>query len=217
MLILSIDQSMSCSGYAWLDTETMTVTTGTVVTKRDPKDPHNTKRLLYIYDAFICLVNGNKPDLLVMERYFVGNSRGAMAVGEVRAMLKLIAARFNIPLREYITSSVRKNIVGNGRAEKETVADFILQTFPSLRDRHVTLDETDAVAMAMHAMKVEENDPTQTATQAINHKKKGSRKASQKGKQSKDTSVTKESSGPSVTSKKTKDSGTQTSFKEART
>lgn len=227
MLILSIDQAMSCSGYAWLLRPTKSlvvaedVMIGTVTTKFDKKDPHNLKRLLYIYDTFDELVDKGHPDLIVIERYFVANSRGATAVSEVRAVLKLVAAKHDVPLKEYVASSVRKGLVGNGRAEKEEIASYILQQYPQLREEtigyKITLDETDALAMALHAMKVEENATTQTVTQTINHKKKGSRKASQKGKQAQGTAATKESSGQSVTSKKTKDSGTQTSFKETST
>ena len=219
MLILSIDQSMACSGYAWLDSDG-NVTTGIVKTKQDKNDPHNLGRLLYIYNTFEALVRKGCPDLLVLERYFVSNTRGSMAVADVRGVLKLLAATYSIRMVEYVTSSVRKNVVGNGRAEKEEVADYVLQAYPSLRDKPRTLDETDALAMAMHAMRIEENATTQTVTPTIDNKKKGKRKAisSQKSSASGKAGA-KESSGQSVTSKETKDSAASTSnnFKEAST
>ena len=212
MLILSIDQSMSCSGYAWLDSEG-NVATGTITSRRDPKDPHNLQRLLSLHRAFNQLVKKTKPDLLVIERYFVGNSRGAMAVAEVRALLKLVAAEHKLPFREYIASSVRKNIVGNGRAEKEEVASYILQTFPSLRAIPITLDETDAVAMAMHAMKVEENVTTETVTQTTNSKKKGKKKTPRtKGKEGESATCAKPA-GQSNATTKTKNSTTASQAK----
>ncbi len=215
MLILSIDQSMSCSGYAWLDSDG-NVATGTVKTKQDKNDPHNRKRLLFIYHAFDKLISKGNPDLIILERYFVSNTKGSMAVADVRGILKLLTAVYDIPMREYVTSSVRKNVVGNGRAEKETVADFVLQTFPSLRDKPITLDETDALAMAMHAMRIE-NATTQTVSETSNPKKKGKRKEFSASKEV--GPGTQESSGESVISKKTKDSAAAASanFKEAST
>lgn len=159
-LILSIDQSMSCSGWALIEDGSV-LKYGKVPTVYDPKDPANVERLRYIYCQFRtiiedCLLSKEEaPDLMVLEKFFARNYNGANAVAEVRGVLKLAAAMNGIRFVEYPPQSVRKVMLGNGRAEKEEGAEYVSKVIGEATFQKKDYDITDAILMGLYAERME--------------------------------------------------------------
>jgi crossover junction endodeoxyribonuclease RuvC len=153
--ILSIDQSMAASGWAILeqDGDTIHITgNGVVRTKLNKKDPANVGRIEEIYKEFLRIIDSihGPLDAIVIERFFSKSYQGTLAVAEVRGIIKLLSGRNEVRLMEFAPQSVRKGLIGNGRAEKEDVAKFVKEKLNLTDD--ISLDETDAIAMGMWAL-----------------------------------------------------------------
>jgi len=88
------------------------------------------------------------PDALALEQAFFGkNVQSALRLGEARGALLAAAARRDVDVVEYPTASVKKRVVGNGRADK-TQVQFMLQRLLHLEEPPRPLDASDALALA---------------------------------------------------------------------
>ena len=162
MLILSIDQSLSCSGWAMILDGTVTKY-GKVETKLNSKDPSNRDRLQQIWNSFYEIIGpeGDHPDLIVLETFYGGSKHnGGNAIPEVRGVLKLLTSMVGVPLKEYAPQTVRKGMLGNGRAEKDQVAAFVSKELGKTFEKK-DFDVTDAILMGLYASRVEDDEAAQ--------------------------------------------------------
>ena len=75
------------------------------------------------------------------------HAREALIIGHARAALMLIAARANLPVFEYPPGTVKRAVVGSGRAEKMQVNGMI-RAILGLRAAPA-IDASDALAVAV--------------------------------------------------------------------
>jgi len=102
------------------------------------------------------LVSELRPDAVAMEEAFFGKSvQSALALGEARGVALMIAGEAGLTVAGYSPASVKKAVVGHGRASKEQIAYLVRATL-KLR-RLPSPDAADALAIAIcHARQVRE-------------------------------------------------------------
>lgn len=114
-----------------------------------PNSPE-TQKLSYIYDELIRHLNEIKPDLLAIETlFFARNITSAFSVGQARGVVLLAAAQANIEVVEIAPLKLKKVLLGNGKAKKKDVQNFIRQYFEIDKSKKLGDDAADAVAIAL--------------------------------------------------------------------
>jgi crossover junction endodeoxyribonuclease RuvC len=105
-------------------------------------------RLAAIHRALVDLCACHRPDVLALEKSFVGrNVQSAFRLGEVRGVALLVAATAGLPVAEYAPAEVKLAIAGNGRAEKGQVGRAIVREL--VLAGAVPPDAADALAIAL--------------------------------------------------------------------
>lgn len=104
-------------------------------------------RLARIHAVLAEVIAAHKPSVLSLERNFVAkNVQSAFRLGEARGVAMAAAAAAGVELHEYTPATIKKSIVGHGRADKAQIQHAVVQLF-RLDDVPVS-DEADALAAA---------------------------------------------------------------------
>jgi crossover junction endodeoxyribonuclease RuvC len=160
MLILGIDPGTATTGFGLLRIENLQdkfilLDFGWIKTV---KEEHKGDRLSIIYDEMCVLLDKHKPEVLAIERlFFATNVKTAMAVSEACGVIRLAAAKKNIPVFDYAPMSIKCVVGGSGRADKIQMKKTVrkLLSFRSPNHKKTYFDDVcDACAVAIcHAKK----------------------------------------------------------------
>jgi crossover junction endodeoxyribonuclease RuvC len=94
------------------------------------------------------LIEELRPDVVAMEEAFYGvNVQSTLALGEARGVALFLAADYGLVVTGYPPATVKKTVVGHGRATKEQVG-YLVRALLSLRRTPVP-DAADALAIAI--------------------------------------------------------------------
>jgi len=105
-------------------------------------------RLNKFHSELSKIIDHYKPNEAAIEETFVNkNPLSSLMLGHARGALILTLGIFNLKVKEYSTTSVKKTIVGIGRAEKEQIQSMIKILLP--KSSFKTSDEADALAVAI--------------------------------------------------------------------
>ncbi len=105
-------------------------------------------RLAVIHRALLDRCRDDAPDVLALEKSFVGkNVQSAFRLGEVRGVALLTAAVAGLPAFEYSPAEVKVAVAGSGRAEKTQIARAICRELAL--DECIAPDAADALAIAL--------------------------------------------------------------------
>mgnify|MGYP001167051024 FL=1 len=110
------------------------------------------KRLLFIYEESLRLVEKYSPSSIAIEKIFANkNPESTLKLGKARAMIFLVAAKQNVEIFEYSPKTIKKNLVGYGHATKFQMKKMIERIFSNLKIENE--DSADALAVAIcHSM-----------------------------------------------------------------
>jgi crossover junction endodeoxyribonuclease RuvC len=112
-----------------------------------PRDPRAV-RLGEIGRGLRELIDEVKPDAVAMEEAFFGvNVQSTLALGEARGVALFVAAEQGLSVTGYPPATVKKAVVGHGRATKEQIG-FLVRALLSMR-RTPEPDAADALAIAI--------------------------------------------------------------------
>lgn len=115
--------------------------------RTSPKDSRS-DRLAHLVVGFEDIVKRFSPTHVAIEEAFGGrNMQSALRLGEARGALLVAASRAQLHIEEYSPASVKKCVVGNGRADKEQV-QYMIQRLLSMAAPPSPLDASDALAIA---------------------------------------------------------------------
>ena len=106
------------------------------------------ERLKVIYDGLTHLIDQYQPQEAAIESIFhARNAQSALKLGHARGVALLAAVNAGLEIAEYLPSTIRKAVVGSGRADKEQV----LRTVEMLLGHRFTkgYDASDALAVAI--------------------------------------------------------------------
>ncbi len=141
--IIGIDPGNYKTGYAILDINGNSfklVKSGTISAK---KKPENLKK---IFEGLKSVIDEYSPLELALESSFYGkNPQVLIKLGEVRGIILLLSAMYNLKVFEYTPQRVKNAITGYGWADKEDVFSMVNHLF-NVNPEHQ--DEADAIAVA---------------------------------------------------------------------
>jgi crossover junction endodeoxyribonuclease RuvC len=111
-------------------------------------------RLAMVHAALSEVIGLHAPEVLSLERNFLAaNVQSAFRLGEARGVAMAAAASRGLALSEYTPATIKKAIVGHGRADKAAVQIAIVRLLGLLRCPPA--DEADALAAAAcHALRM---------------------------------------------------------------
>lgn len=116
-----------------------------------------TQKLSYIYDELIKLINEIKPDLIAAEMlFFANNAKTAMAVGQARGIILLVAAQSNIEFAEIAPLRLKKVLMGSGTCKKKDIQHFVKDYF-GLEKVPKPDDAADAISIALSQVFLSKN------------------------------------------------------------
>ena len=106
-------------------------------------------RISFIYKALLEIIDYYKPEEAAIEQVFTAkNALTALKLGQARGVAVAACANFDIPIFDYVPTSVKKALVGVGRADKEQVA-FMIGKILNVNVKRFRLDTTDALGVAV--------------------------------------------------------------------
>jgi len=148
MRILGIDPALTCLGWGMIrfnPPKIYYIASGVV--KTSVKTPIHT-RLAQLVSTIEQVIELHKPEIIAMEETFVNvNAISSLKLGYVRGALMSVIGKTGLPYYEFLPNKIKKTIVGVGHAEKEQVKHMV-KIIMSGDMEHVTLDESDALAIA---------------------------------------------------------------------
>ena len=149
MLTLGIDPGTATSGYGLItEKNDRLVFVDHGVIKTSKKDDSQV-RLRQIFTGFREIIVSYKPKQIAIEKLFFGvNSKTAMAVGQARGILLLLAAQFGIRVAEYTPLEVKLAVTGYGKADKKQVQQMVKHLL-RLSELPKPDDAADALAIAI--------------------------------------------------------------------
>lgn len=105
-------------------------------------------RLAFIFRELRQIINRFQPAEAAVEQVFAGpNPATALKLGQARGVACAACASFDLSVRDYEPTVVKKTLVGVGKAEKEQVAFMVGRLLN--RKAEVQLDASDALAVAI--------------------------------------------------------------------
>jgi crossover junction endodeoxyribonuclease RuvC len=148
-IVMGIDPGLYKNGYAFLKTENgkfNLVDAGVVLT---PRSYELGKRLLLIYESFTELLVSYKPSYVFIEKlFFSKNVSSALQVSQAIGVIHLLLTQKEIPFFEITPVEVKKYVVGDYRADKDSVKKSILYSL-GLGNISGLKDVTDAMGIAL--------------------------------------------------------------------
>lgn len=148
MRIMGIDPGTRICGYGVIETDggdARVLDYGTI-RKTNAALP---ARLKVIYEGLCAVVAQFSPDVAVVEGTFTGkNMRTALKIGEGRGVALLAAASCGVDVVEYSPATVKKSVVGHGRAHKSQVQQMV-RLILNLSELPEPEDAADALALAI--------------------------------------------------------------------
>lgn len=147
--IIGIDPGSNTTGWAVIEahkSRVRLIESGILIAKSSLK---RTARIFWIAEQINERIERLKPDALSIEEAFYCRSvRTVLVLGETRGVLMYVGMQHGLSIHEYSPSKIKQVVAGNGNAEKEAVAARV-SSFLKLKERPESLDETDAIAIAL--------------------------------------------------------------------
>ncbi len=148
MIILGLDPGLGTTGWGVIAADgnrLSHVANGQI--KTDPKTAL-ASRLLQLDLALTDLLLEYKPDGAAVEEVFVNsNPQSTLKLGQARGVVLLGASRTGIEIGEYSARTVKKSVVGVGKADKDQVQTMIRILLPGVQ--LAGADAADALAVAI--------------------------------------------------------------------
>lgn len=148
--VLGIDPGTAVTGYGVIEPSSDRI--GRLiecgVIRTDDAQPLG-DRLDTLFEGVTALLERHRPDAVAVESVFYAkNVRTTVTLGHARGVILLAAARAGVPVREFSPATVKKCVVGTGRAAKAQVG-FMVQKLLNLATAPTPDDAADGVALAL--------------------------------------------------------------------
>jgi crossover junction endodeoxyribonuclease RuvC len=149
MIILGIDPGSQRTGYGAIATDGRRHTLVEQGVLSSPARAPLPQKLARIHQGVTALILRLKPDCLAVEDCFHSvNTRTALVLGHVRGVVLLAGAQAGLPVHEFPPATVKLQVTGFGRAEKQQVALMVSRMLQLATDQAAS-DASDALAVAL--------------------------------------------------------------------
>lgn len=152
MRILGIDQGIANMGYSILEDDKL-ITYGCInTTSKDFIE----QRFFIIYSKLKTIIEEYKPQVICCEKLFYtspkeGNRNKSASIiytNMITGVLAALCGEFNIELRMFVPSKVKKAVCDNGKAEKEEMISKIKSLYPVESEKTKYEHVCDSIAIA---------------------------------------------------------------------
>lgn len=149
MIIIGIDPGTATTGYSIIkmeDNKPILLEASAFLT---PSDAELQDRLLMLHGLLNKKIDEFSPERIVIEKIFFNtNAKTAIAVGQARGVLLLIAAQRNLKVYEYTALQAKLVVTGYGRSKKKEIQEAVKKYF-NLEKIIKPDDASDAVAISL--------------------------------------------------------------------
>lgn len=146
--LLGLDPGLVKTGWGVVDSDGARlryVASGTVRTNASDEI---SVRLATLHEGLIAMIGEWQPDAAAVEETFVNrNPASALKLGLARGVVILAPALAGLPVAEYHNRTIKKTVVGAGRASKDQVGLMVRHLLPGSRPD--SEDAADALAIAI--------------------------------------------------------------------
>lgn len=133
MNILSIDPSLSSTGYCIIDSLDRSIIEINRITTSDKNGDEN-QRIFLITMAIEQIIKDYDVKEMALEDGFVQFAGSSLKLGKLRGALIFNAMKLDIPVYSQKPKETRKNLGLEGNAKKEEVANKIIELYPYLKN-----------------------------------------------------------------------------------
>lgn len=144
--ILGIDPGLVCTGYAVIESDGRV---GRLLHCGSVRGHGGlAARLQSIFERIGRVLDEYRPDAAAIENvFFAKDASAALKLGQARGVAVCAAAMARVPVFEYSSRSVKKSVVGQGKADKGQVV-YMAARILQVAERSCS-DEADAIAIAL--------------------------------------------------------------------
>ena len=148
MFVLGIDPGLSVTGYGLVEgTQPPTAHSAGVI--RTDKDAPISERLEELHRGLSDVFGESTPDAVALETVFTNrNLQTATSVGRASGVALLVSGQFGVPVFEYVPTSVKAAVTGDGSAGKPQVQTMVSRLL-RLAELPKPADAADALALAL--------------------------------------------------------------------
>lgn len=151
MIILGVDPGSYATGFGVLEVKGSQVFAREYGVIRAAKGKPLDERVEIMYDSLVSILQEWKPSLVSVETPFMGkNANTALVLGHVRGAILLAARKSAATIVEFAPTSIKKAVVGSGRAEKSQL-EYMLRVLLNLPEQQIKDDAFDALGAAFCA------------------------------------------------------------------
>lgn len=149
MRIIGVDPGSRITGYGIIESNTASLERVGFGAIRVHVKHSFPERLKEVFEGINEILAEYKPQVLAIEDVFYArNIQSVLKLGQVRGVIILAAAMFNLPVVEYSPRKVKQAVTGNGAASKEQVRKAVFHLL-RMKDEPIAFDITDALAIAI--------------------------------------------------------------------
>lgn len=151
MIIVGVDPGSYATGYGVLLIQNSQVHAREYGVIRAGKGKSLDERVEIMYDSLTSILSDWSPDVVSIETPFMGkNANTALVLGHVRGAILLAARKSAAQIAEFAPTTIKKAVVGNGRAEKSQL-EYMLRALLKLPEEQIKDDAFDALGAAFCA------------------------------------------------------------------
>lgn len=150
-MILGLDASISCTGYAVINKDSSLVEFNKITTK--PKEEED-ERIFKITIKIKELIEKYEIETVVLESQFLGrNAKTAMQLSRLRGAIIFVCKFLNVRLIHLSPSSIRMHLLGPGKgsSSKEEVATFVKEYYAGNKDIEILGEFNDRQCKAKNS------------------------------------------------------------------
>lgn len=126
MRLLGVDPGLAATGYGVISTDGQRLVHLTHGVIRTASTDSSGARLSKLFEEIVRIVDEYRPAAAGIESlYFASNVTSALPVAQARGVVLLAIERAGIPASEYPPQAIKQALVGEGRADKAQVAEFV--------------------------------------------------------------------------------------------
>jgi crossover junction endodeoxyribonuclease RuvC len=149
MIIFGIDPGTATTGYSVIKMENDKPNLIEASAFLTPSDAELQDRLLMLHGMLNKKIDEYNPERIVIEKIFFNtNAKTAIAVGQARGVLLLIAAQRGLKVYEYTALQAKLVVTGYGRSKKKDIQEAVKKYF-NLEKIIKPDDASDAVAISL--------------------------------------------------------------------
>ncbi len=148
MFVLGIDPGLSVTGYGLVEGTLPPTPHSAGVIKTDPNLTTEV-RLRELHVGLTEIMTELGPDAVALETVFTNrNLQTAISVGRASGVAMLVAAEADVPVYEYVPTTVKAAVTGDGSATKTQVQTMVARLLRLAKPPR-PVDAADALALAL--------------------------------------------------------------------